>query len=239
VHHAVTRWFEEHVRPMLVAHYALDLPRVRACYAAAAESLAAEPRADLRAAKHLRLECYRVIVLDVLGEAAEAAAAYGAVLADCAAAQPGPVSRSMAALVLLLMRLHADCRGTQPLGAEELQRLAAAVPEGDRGPNYWQELACWAFAHEDAELLGHAYEYFITSRRNDMADFMFCRLRLMHQMHEGRATPEAVVDALERIDLRIQLEDFRRMLLPSIEQRGLLTPLVRAALDTKEVQLER
>jgi hypothetical protein len=236
---AVANWFEAYIRPMLVAHYALDLQRVRACYAAARASLQTEADPDLHAAKHLRLECYRVIVLDVLGEQAEALAAYRAVLQDCAADQPGPVSRAMAATTRLLMRLHADCRGTQPLALNELRQLAAAVPEEDRGPNYWQELACWAFAHDDPALLDEAYSFFTTSRRSDMADFMFCRLRLMHHMLAGEATPETVLEALGRIDLRVQLEDFQRMLLPAIEERGLLTPLVQALLDTKEAELTK
>jgi len=238
MHSSIGRWFEAQVRPMLVAHYALDLPRVQACYAAAADSLADEPDPDLRAAKRLRLECYRVIVLDVLGQADEASAAYRAVLADCAADQPGEYSRAMAATVRLLMRLHADCRGTQELTRGELQRLADAVPEEDRGPNYWQELACWAFAHDEPALLEDAYSFFTTSRGADMADFMFCRLRLMHHMLAGEATPATVLEAIGRVELRVQLEDFQRMLLPAIEERGLLTPLVQAALNTKHAELK-
>ena len=121
---------------------------------------------------------------------------------------------------------------------EDLKRLADAVPEEDRGPNYWQELACWAFAHDEPALLEDAYSFFTTSRGADMADFMFCRLRLMHHMLAGEATPATVLEAIGRVELRVQLEDFQRMLLPAIEERGLLTPLVQAALNTKHAELK-
>jgi hypothetical protein len=220
---------------MIAAYYTFDLNEVRARYQAAQGSLHSEEDPDLREAKRLRLQCSWVAVLDSLEQRKEAESAYRALVADCRIEQPGPASLQMARLVHLLVRLHADCHRTHNLAPGELAELIKVIPDEDRGPNFWQEIACWAFAHRDEALLEDAYAYFTTRPPAEMADFMYHRLRLMHLLMHGQATPQAVLETVSRIELAAQLGDFKRMLLPSLEEAGLLTPMVQAALQAKDL----
>jgi hypothetical protein len=232
-------WFAEWVRPLHAAYYGLDLPAARTAYARAAEAIAAEQRPDLREAKRLRLDCAWFIILGGLGEPAEALAVYRALVEACRqAADIGPASRVMARTSELLARLHADLHDIEPLPAAELARLAGQVAEEDRGPNYWHEVGCWAFVHGDSELLEEAYVFFTTHLTSEMADFTFSRLRLMHQLMHRTATVDSVLETLERIEVLVQLDDFRRLLLPVVTAQGLLTPHVESVLHTKQIQME-
>lgn len=236
----LVRWFGEYVRPMLAAYYEQDLPTARELHSVAQASLEQEPSADMRLAKRYRLDSSWFIALDSLGQSAEAATLYARLKQDCAAdsQQPGPVSKLSAAISLLLIRLHADSHGLEPAPAEELLGLLLRVPDDARGPNFWHEVGCWAFLHRHAELLDEAYAYFTTHRTAEMADYMYARLRLMQQLLADNAEPELVLEVLQRMEVFVQFEDFERLLLPAIEQAGLATPVVRAALDAKLVELE-
>jgi hypothetical protein len=236
----LSRWFAEWVRPLHAAYYSLDMPAMRQSYAAARESLAQDADPDMREAKRLRLELTWFIVLGDLGEEDEALVVYRALQLDCVRATGGeaPASRTMGRVSLLMSRLHADMRGIESLPPDELQQLMHAVPDEDRGPNFWHELGCWAFLHRDAGLLDDAYVYFTTQRLPEMADFMFSRLRLMHHLMAGTATVENVLETLDRVEVLVQLEDFRRLLLPVCRAQDLVTPVVKAALDAKQVEME-
>jgi hypothetical protein len=234
------RWFGEYVRPVLAAYYELDLRAARELYGVAVNSLAGEANRDVRSAKHYRLDCSWFIVLDSLGAKDEALALYARLKRECApdAQQPGTASKAAAAISLLLARLHADSHDIEPTSAEQLLSLVMRVPEEDRGPNFWHEMGCWAFTHGNLELLDEAYEFFTTRRTAEMADYMYGRLRLMQQLLAGNAEEQNVLEVLQRMEVIVQLDDLNRLLLPVIEREGLLTPLVRAALDAKLVELE-
>jgi len=237
----LTRWFAEWVRPLHAAYYALDLPGGREAYAAANESLQLEPNPDLREAKRLRLEFTWYIVMADLGELDEKLAVYRTLLADCvkAAAGSGHASRSMARASLLLARLNADFRGIEPLSQSEFTQLVSVVPEEDRGPNFWHEVGCWAFQHHNGALLDEAYVYFTTQRLPEMADFMFSRLRLMHNLIAHTATVENVLETVNRVEVFWQFDDFSRMLLPECAAQGLVTPLVQQALHAKQIEMDQ
>jgi hypothetical protein len=212
----------------------------RAAYAAALASLDKETDPDVREAKRLRLECAWFIILWGKGTADEATGVYRKLLADCAAAQCGeqPASRVMARTSQLLARLHADLHDIEPLSAAELDSLMENIAEEDRGPNFWHEVGCWSFKHGDRSRLDDAYVFFTTQRTPEMADFTFSRLRLMHQLMDQAATVDHVLETIDRVEVLVQLDDFRRLLWPVCETQALATPHVRAALDAKQVEME-
>jgi hypothetical protein len=116
--------------------------------------------------------------------------------------------------------------------------MVDSVAEEDRGPNFWHEVGSWAFKHGDRARLDDAYVFFTTQRTPEMADFMFSRLRLMHQLLEGVAAVDSVLETIDRVEVLVQLDDFRRLLWPVCQAQGLATPHVKAALDAKQVEME-
>jgi hypothetical protein len=231
------RWFVEHIQPVLDAYFAGDLAAARTAYSAALANLDEEPELDTREAKRLRLETSWFMVLAALGEDAEARAVYTRLLADCQAAEAGSDSQQIARSCELMARLRADDLGLDSVPVEDGHRLADAVPEEMRGPHYWHELGGWAFRHGDAELLEEAYAYFTTQRIAAQADWLYSRLQLMWRLHLGQATEEHVRQAVSRIEVAGELQDFNQRLRPACAAQGILSPAVELELEAKALEM--
>jgi hypothetical protein len=177
-------------------------------------------------------------VLAELGTLEEAQAAFQNVLEVCRAGGQGPLSNSLVALTEAIERMQADSLGIAELHSLQLLRLLRDVPEDNRGPNFWNLAAEWAFRHRDGQLLEEAYVFFTTNAPNVMADQMFARLRLMRGLRDGTATEKDVLETVRRMEVLAQMLDFERLLLPECQAQGLISVDVAGEIEAKRHILE-
>ena len=231
-------WFNATVRPIWEAHYALDVAAAREHYNAALASAEAEFDPDIRQAKRLRLGNVWMFVQAELGTAEDLADAYEQVLAICKEGAKGPVSSALVPLTESMARMQADALGIAELHSLPLLRLLSQLPEDNRGPNFWNLAAEWAFKHGDGQLLEEAYVFFTTHAPNVMADHMFARLRLMRGLRDGTAAEKDVEETVRRMEVLTQMWDFERLLLPECRAQGLISADLAAEIEAKKHTLE-
>jgi hypothetical protein len=231
------QWYVQFVQPVADAYFAYDLDAARVAYDTALGSLAGVESDDEREARRLRLETSWFMVLSELGDPAQAQPVFQQLVSDCHAATANKAAR-MAKVCELLVCLRADHRGIADVKPEEAAALAEAVPEEMRGPHYWHELANWAFRHGDSELLEEAFAFFTVQRVASMADWLYARLQLMRRLHHRRATEQDVRQAISRIEVRVELDDFSQMLRPACEEQGLMSAVVLRELEAKQLEME-
>ena len=101
-------WFGEFVVPLLDAYWACEMTQVRAAHERAVQSLEAEPDADYRKTKWLRLTVPWLIALMEYGEPEEGQQVLKEMMLGWSGEQPGPLSSEVARGTELMARLHLD-----------------------------------------------------------------------------------------------------------------------------------
>ncbi|MCB1187768.1 hypothetical protein KDL29_11435 [bacterium] len=233
-HTTFQAWRAQWIVPVTLAVYDHRFDEARAMLAAAqAELASAELPEDVREAL-----AYLIILTDCRVEwhpdsRGYTKQDYEAVLASLDTPAKSFLADCMRRSYLVFIRSNGTSDSHDELTRAELEELLAPLPEHLSTPA-WQQLARWAYEHNDMEILERAYEVFLELPGNTMAQAKWQRVSLMHGLLSGSATAADVRSYLALLHLRPQLREFRNEFWPKCLELG----LVDAGLETMLVQRE-
>lgn len=144
-------------------------------------------------------------------------------------ALPG-AAEAMRYRLLIQVLCKGDAEGYEPLTPGQYFELAARVPFSQRSPEYWYNVAGWAFRHAEREVLDEAYAAVLTNPGNYLATASWLRINLMHLLLEKRAGEADVLAYLRSISHPALIEEFEAFILPAVRSAGLAGSAVTEAL---------
>lgn len=151
-----------------------------------------------------------------------------------------PVDTEALRMRLLLQVLcKGDAEGYEEFNAAQYFELASRVPQSQRSPEYWYNVAGWAFRHRQHEVLEEAYAAVLTSPGSYLATASWLRINLMHLLLNGRAAEEDVLAYLRAMTHPALLEEFESHILVHVSAAGLETQAVSEALRVQRRVLSK
>jgi hypothetical protein len=222
--HAVERqdWYGRLVNPIRRALYANDQAAAAAALATARGELADPGHAPAeRELMGYVLQWYEFVISSQSQPPEQSAAQYEQALelfSRTAETAPGEVQRRR---MLAILRCTGRLYGCADLDRPELEELIGDLPDLAQDEFLWHNIAGWAFASRDAEMLRRAYEVMLTEPSNLLGQAKWQRVNLMLMLVEGRATRRDVEFVIDRMAVLPQVIEFRRWIWPECIRQGL------------------
>jgi hypothetical protein len=144
--------------------------------------------ADVKCAAQYILSYYIFLHTTVLDQTALQAEALAEALQGFAPAPQGYISSLIQRRYLLQLRILAHNAGIRDLPLAEMERLAAALPPGERHTEQWFYLSEYYFRLGSLTHAIEAYEQYMESSSSWARDYNWRRLNVMVKLLDGTAT---------------------------------------------------
>jgi hypothetical protein len=215
------RWYAQQSQPVVAAMYRDDLPGAALALREARSRLAASGLpADEAASVAYRLN-FLEFQLDKVLHPEDLSGCFTRVLASLEGVAPGRASRAAQAMCHLQVLIQADRRGITPLSRRHFVQLLDLIPEHDREPEFWFNVASWAFKHNEADFLELAYEIFLTQPTEFADQYPFQRTKVMYRLLHGELTRSEVASFLESMTVLPEVAEFKAHIWPRVVAAGL------------------
>lgn len=197
-------------------------PDYAAAYGEALSALCRlDPADDLAPALRLQLAYYRfqgagIFASTEIHQAEWCQAVYELSIPEI----PAPAERLRVRLLIQVL-CKGDALGYEPLPPASYYRLAAQLPQDQRCPEFWYNVAGWAFRHGQQAVLDEAYAAVLTNPGNYLPTASWLRINLMHLLLEKRAGSADVLAYLRSVAHPALLEEFESYILDAVKAAGL------------------
>ena len=136
--------------------------------------------------------------------------------------------------------VYIRCNGTSDtfdnLTKGEIEEILEPLPERMSGPA-WQQIARWAFEHNELETLERAFEMFLIYPGEEMGQAKWQRVNLMYQLLSGKATRRDVYESIILLELKPQLREFKTEFWPRCIAMGLVDSELEQLLAGREAEI--
>ncbi len=122
--------------------------------------------------------------------------------------------------VLIKLHLQADADHIATVSGSRLSQLLAQVPAELIDAGLWFTIAGWAFRNRDLDILGQAFEVFLTNPSDVMGQAKWQRVNLMYQIVSGKVTRRDVKETIKSLALVPQVKEFQTVLWPACVEAG-------------------
>jgi len=132
---------------------------------------------------------------------------------------------------LTVLRCTGRLYGLDDMSRPELDELISGMPGVDEDEFLWHNIAGWAFAVGEADLLEKAYEVLLTRPSNLLGSAKWQRVNMMLQLVNGKATRKDIKESLKEMVVLPQVLEFRRQIWPVCIEKGLVDAELEAELE--------
>ncbi|MCB1187440.1 hypothetical protein KDL29_09770 [bacterium] len=122
---------------------------------------------------------------------------------------------------LLQLRVLVNDECGMLLGREEFEEMLSHPQLLDLSPNLWDSVGLYAYRNGFQDLLETSFESVTIAPGKVMPQESWQRLNLLLQLYTGRTTRRDVEEYIRLMRMVPQIEEFRQVMLPAIEQAGL------------------
>lgn len=133
--------------------------------------------------------------------------------------------------MLAILRSTARLHGCAELTKDELLELIEDLPNLKTDEFLWHNIAGWAFANRDLEMLKRAFEVLLTHPSNQLGQAKWQRVNLMLQLTSGRATRQDVEFTVKGMEVLPQIIEFYQHIWPVCVEAGLTDPELEQQLE--------
>jgi len=132
---------------------------------------------------------------------------------------PGEAQRCR---MLACLRCNGRLYGCAQFSREELIALIKDLPNLGRDEFLWHNIAGWAFAERDEEILRQAYEVLLTRPTHLLGQAKWQRVNIMLLLLTGRATERDVEYTVNGMEVLPQIIEFRELIWPECVRQKLV-----------------
>ncbi|MBN2082744.1 hypothetical protein JW859_11150 [bacterium] len=132
---------------------------------------------------------------------------------------PGEAQRCR---LLASLRCNGRLYGCSTFTRDELIALIKDLPNLNRDEFLWHNIAGWAFAERDEEILRQAYEVLLTRPTHLLGQAKWQRVNIMLLLLTGRATPRDVEYTINGMQVMPQIIEFRELIWPECVRQKLV-----------------
>lgn len=228
-------WYQRIINPIRVELYTQEQPDATAQLAdAQVEVEELELDAETRQIASYILYWYE-FVINVQGRSqADCQRVYERVLPHFHDQGLTPTSDNQRRRLLTILRCNGCLYGCQELSREELDAMLEDLPHIHQDEYLWHNIAGWAFAHRDTQMLERAYQVLLTQPKHMLGRAKWQRVNIMMRLLTGRANRVDVEQTVRGMEVLPQLLEFRRLIWPVCSEQNLVDDELIAMLD--EVQ---
>ena len=240
--HSVERedWYQRLISPIREALYANDQPRAAAALKEAWEELVALGlAADQHELMGYVLSWYEFVKTVQDQPIGLAAAQYRRMLERFSVPARTPAGEAQRRRMLAILRCTGHLYDCADLTRAELDQLLDGLPGLETDEFLWHNIAGWAFANRDVEMLRRAYEIMLTEPSNLLGQAKWQRVNLMLLLVEGRATRHDVEYAVRHMRVLPQIIEFRLRIWPECVRQGLTDDELERQLGERYEQLRQ
>ncbi len=240
--HAAERedWYQRLISPIRAALYANDQPQAAAALEQAWAELdsmgLAEDQHEMMGYVLSWYEFVKTVQDQPIGLAAEQ---YRRTLERFTAPACTPAGEAQRRRLEAILRCTGRLYDCADLTRAELDQLLEGLPGLETDEFLWHNIAGWAFANRDVEMLHRAYEVMLTEPSNLLGQAKWQRVNIMLLLVEGRATRRDVEFTVRNMRVLPQIIEFRVRIWPECVRRGLTDDQLERQLDERYAQLRQ
>jgi hypothetical protein len=142
-----------------------------------------------------------------------------------------PAGEQQRCRMLAILRCTARLHGCAELTRDELKELIEDLPNLKTDEFLWHNIAGWAFANRDLEMLKRAFEVLLTHPSNLLGQAKWQRVNLMLQLTSGRATRQDVEFTVKGMAVLPQIIEFYQHIWPVCVAAGITDPELQQRLE--------
>lgn len=213
--------------PFISAVHARDLARARQALLDARSAIQlAQYNSDETRALEINLAFFELQTAQFFGSFEEGKAAFERINAYLRSVPDTPLARQQHSLRQIAVLVIGETKGWAEAPEQRILGLLERLDETARTPEMWHYVSAWAFDHRHHRLMEQAFAALTVQPGNFMASAGWKRVNLMYLLLEKRAVERDVLEYLSEAATLNMLREFRRAILPVVEQQGLATPTV-------------
>ncbi len=222
-----TEFAAEIFNPFVAAVHARDSEAARRALLDARRALSVcDYSADEVRAMEINLAFFELQLVQFFGGFDEGRSAFDRMNAYLRSVPDTPLARQQHSLRQLAVLVIGETKGWADVPEQRIQTILERLDEDARTPEMWHYVSAWAFAHQHHRLMEQAFAALTVQPGNFMASAGWKRVNLMYLLLERRAGERDVLEYLSEAATLNMLREFRRAILPVLEQQGLATPTV-------------
>jgi hypothetical protein len=127
----------------------------------------------------------------------------------------------------------------EPPSEAEMLAGIESLPDEYRDHQIWHPLSVLAFDHNMLALMELAFEYSTIAPHSKYPQAFWQRINLLYQIMSGKVSRRDVTETLGVLFLPTHFEEFRRRMLPRLEELGLVDAEIMALLAEREAEAKR
>lgn len=213
--------------PFVSAVHARDACGARQALIEARRAITASPfNSDEVRAMEINLAFFELQLVQFFGSFDEGRAAFERLNSYLQSVPDTPLARQQHSLRQLAVLVIGESKGWGEVPEQRILTILERIDESARTPEMWHYVSAWAFSHAHHRLMEQAFAALTVHPGNFMASAGWKRVNLMYLLLERRASERDVLEYLKEAGTLNMLREFRRAILPVLEQQGLDTPTV-------------
>ena len=226
-------WYLEMIGPIRQALYVDEQPDADRALALARERLAEFDLPEgTREVSRLVLRWYEFITALEWMDQVHREESYRKALVDFKAPVTTPGGEVQRIRLLLILRCTGQMYGLDTMARRELDVLLSGLDGAEEDEFLWHNIASWAFATGELDLLERAYEVMLIHPSNLLGQAKWQRVNIMLQLRNGRVTRRDVEETIKGMEVLPQILEFKRLFWPVCIELGLVDDEL-----TKELEL--